>query len=62
MYYKDSDTLYIELRDRPILETRAFDENVLVDFDGQGNVCAITIEHASRLAGAPGFSYEEVSD
>jgi uncharacterized protein YuzE len=26
-----------------------------------GNICSITIEHASLRAGAPHFSYEEVA-
>jgi uncharacterized protein YuzE len=60
-YFTDTDTLLMELRDTPIAETRDLDENTVVDLDGNGNVCAITIEHASARAGAPDFSYEQVS-
>ncbi|MEX0653664.1 MAG: DUF2283 domain-containing protein [Phycisphaeraceae bacterium] len=46
-YFEDTDTLYIEFRDREIAESRELDENTLLDVDAQGNVCAITFEHAS---------------
>lgn len=47
-YFPDTDTLYIEFRDREIAESRDLDENTVLDLDGQGNICAITFEHASR--------------
>lgn len=60
-YYADTDTLMIEFRDVPVVETRDLDEDTLLDIDADGNVCAITVEHASKRAGAPEFSYEEVA-
>lgn len=60
-YYADTDTLYIEFRDVQVSETRDLDENTLLDLDGQGNVCAITVEHASERAGIPQFSYEQIA-
>lgn len=60
-YYADTDTLMIEFRDVPVAETRDLDEDTLLDIDADGNVCAITVEHASKRAGAPEFSYEEVA-
>lgn len=59
-YYRDTDTVYIEFREAPIAETRDFDENTVLDLDAQGNICAITVEHASRRTGIPQFSYEQV--
>lgn len=59
-YFAGTDTLLIELREAPIAETRDLDDDTLLDVDAQGNVCAITIEHASTRAGAPRFSYEQV--
>ncbi|MGH6852786.1 MAG: DUF2283 domain-containing protein [Methylocella sp.] len=47
-YFADTDTLYIEFRDRDIAETKDLDENTVLDFDATGNVCAITFEHASE--------------
>lgn len=47
-YFADTDTLYIEFRDRDIAETKDLDENTVLDLDVKGNVCAITFEHASE--------------
>jgi uncharacterized protein YuzE len=46
-YFADTDTLYIEFRDQAIFETRDLDENTLLDLDADGNICAMTFEHAS---------------
>ena len=47
-YFADTDTLYIEFRDRDIVESQDLDENTVLDLDAKGNVCAITFEHASE--------------
>lgn len=47
-YFADTDTLYIEFREREIVETKDLDENTVLDLDAEGNVCAITFEHASE--------------
>ncbi len=60
-YFPDTDTLHIEFRDVPAAETRDFDEDTLVDVDSEGKICAITVEHASKRAGIPQFSYEQVA-
>ena len=54
-------TLYIEFRDAPVAETRDLDENTLLEVDAQGDICAITVEHASERADIPRFSYEQVA-
>ena len=59
-YVQETDTLYIEFRDAEIVETRDLDENTLLDFDGKGNICALTIEHAKERTDVPHFSYEQV--
>ena len=46
-YFKDTDTLYIEFRANDIAESRDLDANTVMDVDAEGNVCAITFEHAS---------------
>ncbi len=61
-YFQETDTLYIEFRAVGVVETRDLDENTLLDIDGEGNVCGITIEHASERAGVPGFSYELIPE
>jgi len=55
-YFADTDTLLIEFRDVPVTETRDLDENTVLDVDAQGNICCITVEHASQRTGAPHFS------
>lgn len=60
-YFSDTDTLHIEFRDAPVCETRDLDENTLLDLDAGGDICAITVEHASKRAGIPQFSYEQVA-
>ncbi len=47
-YFEDTDTLYIEFRDSDIAESKDLDENTVLDVDINGNVCAITFEHASQ--------------
>jgi uncharacterized protein YuzE len=60
-YFEDTDTLLIEFREAPVAETRDLDENTVLDLDADGNICAITVEHASKRAGIPHFSYEQVT-
>jgi uncharacterized protein YuzE len=59
-YFPDTDTLYIEFKNAKVAETRDLDENTLLEFDEQGNICSITVEHASERADAPRFSFEQV--
>ncbi|HEY5932023.1 MAG TPA: DUF2283 domain-containing protein [Nitrospira sp.] len=47
-YFKDTDTLYIELLGSDISESKDLDENTVLDVDAKGDVCAITFEHASQ--------------
>lgn len=47
-YFEDTDTLYIEYLNSGIAESRELDENTILDVDEMGNVCAITVEHASQ--------------
>ena len=60
-YFADTDTLYIEFREKPVAETRDLDEDTLLDLDTQGNIVAITVEHASKRTGIPEFSYEQIA-
>jgi uncharacterized protein YuzE len=48
-YFDDTDTLYIELKFATVDETREVNENTLIDFDKDGQIVAITLEHASKL-------------
>jgi len=60
-YFQDTDTLYIELRSAPVNETQDLDENTLLDLDAEGNICAITVEHAKDRADIPNFTFEQIA-
>ena len=59
-YFEDTDTLYIELREAAVAETRDLDENTLIDIDDQGRMVAMTIEHAKDRAELANFVFERV--
>jgi uncharacterized protein YuzE len=59
-YFHDTDTLYIEFRAGRIIETKDLDENTQLDVDAEGNICALTIEHARERADLQHFSFEQV--
>ena len=60
-YFKDIDTLYIEFRELAIVESRDLDENTLLDVDAEGNVCAITFEHASARTDVQQITLEGIA-
>jgi uncharacterized protein YuzE len=49
-YFPDTDTLYIELRAEAAVETRDLDPRTLIDLDANGEVVAVTFEHARDRA------------
>ena len=60
-YFQETDTLYIEFRAVEVAETRDLDENTILDLDHSGNICGITIEHASEQTDIPKFSSEQIT-
>jgi len=59
-YFEDTDTLYLVFREATVDETRDLDENTLVEFDAQGNLVSMTIEHARDRADVANFSFQQV--
>ena len=55
-----SDTVYIELTKKEVVETKDINENAVVDFDVDGNLVAITLEHAKERADIFDFSFQQV--
>ena len=49
-YFSDTDTLYIDLANRPSTESEAISESLIVDFDDKGKPVGITIEDYSQTA------------
>ncbi len=47
-YFPDTDSLYIDLSQRPSVESREVSDGVVLDYDDQGNLAGIDIDHASR--------------
>ncbi len=60
-YFEDTDTLYIELSDSKVVETKELNENLYIDLDAEGRVVSLTIEHAKAASGKLDFSYETVA-
>jgi uncharacterized protein YuzE len=60
-YFEDTDTLYITLKNGSVAETRDLDENTLIEFDAEGNLVAMTIEHPRERAEFPDFSFQRVA-
>ena len=47
-YYPDTDSLYIDLSERPSAESREISDGVVLDYDAEGNLVGIDIDNASR--------------
>jgi uncharacterized protein YuzE len=48
-YYPETDSLYIDLNARPSSDSREIAEGLVVDFDSDGRVVGIDIQHASEI-------------
>ena len=59
-YFPDTDTVYMELTDKEVVETIDLNENTVIDLDASGNVVAITLEHARERANISEFSFQQV--
>jgi uncharacterized protein YuzE len=46
-YYADTDSLYIDLADRPSVESREVSTGVVLDYDAEGRIVGIDIDNAS---------------
>jgi uncharacterized protein YuzE len=60
-YFPDTDTVYIELTHNAVADTMELNENTIVDLDEDGNVVAITLEHARELATIADFTFQRVT-
>lgn len=47
-YYPDTDSMYIELSEKPSSESREVSPGVVLDYDAEGNIVGIDIDNASR--------------
>ena len=47
-YFPETDSLYIDLSEKPSVESREISEGVVLDYDSLGNLVGIDIDNASR--------------
>ena len=47
-YYPDTDSLYIDLAERPSAESKEVSEGIVLDYDAKGNLVGIDIDNASK--------------
>jgi len=47
-YYPDTDSLYIDLSEKPSIESKEISEGIVLDYDAEGNLVGIDIDNASK--------------
>jgi uncharacterized protein YuzE len=47
-YYSETDSLYIDLSEKPSAESREISAGVVLDYDAEGNLVGIDIDNASK--------------
>ncbi len=57
-YYPETDSLYIDLVDRPSVESEEVRPGIVLDFDSDGNLVGIDIDNASKVANLSKFEIE----
>lgn len=48
-YYPETDSLYIDLSEKQSVDSKEVAEGVVVDFDEDGAIVGIDIDHASKI-------------
>jgi uncharacterized protein YuzE len=60
-YFPETDTLDIEFKPSAVAESKDLDENIVLDLDADGRICAMAIEHARERTDYPQVSFEPVA-
>ncbi len=47
-YFQDTDTLLLEFSNSTVVDTHDLNENTLVEFDTNGKLVGLTVEHAKE--------------
>jgi uncharacterized protein YuzE len=47
-YYPDTDSLYIDLSEKPSIKSLEVSEGIVLDYDASGNLVGIDIDNASK--------------
>ncbi|MBI2844695.1 MAG: DUF2283 domain-containing protein [Armatimonadetes bacterium] len=48
-YYPETDSLYIDLVEKPSADSHEIRPGIVLDFDAEGNLVGIDIDHASKV-------------
>ncbi len=60
-YFAETDTLFVQLNDKEVVDTHEINQNTFLDMDVDGNLVAITLEHARDTANILDFSFQQAS-
>ena len=59
-YFQGTDTLLISYSDGKIVETREVNEDVLIEFDAEGKIVSVMIEHAGEHIDGSKLFFEQI--
>lgn len=59
-YYPETDSLYIDLIDAPSQESEEVRPGVVLDFDAEGRLVGIDIDHASKNAAITSLQVQDL--
>ena len=48
-YYPDTDSLYIDMSEKPSVESKVISDGVVLDYDKDGQLVGIDLDNASRI-------------
>jgi len=48
-YFKDTDTLYIDIKETQSVESQEVSRGIVLDFDSDGNLTGIEIDNAQKV-------------
>ena len=61
-YYRETDSLYIDLAERPATDSREVVPGVVLDFDSSGQLVGIDIDHARHIVNLARLEAEALPD
>nr|WP_290224326.1 DUF2283 domain-containing protein [Trichocoleus desertorum] len=61
-YYPETDTLYIQLKNEPSTESEEIAHDVVIDFDANGKIVGIDIDHASQAVDLSELNIESLAE
>ena len=59
-YYRETDSLYIDLTEKPSSDSREVAPGVVLDFDHEGHIVGINIDNASNVVDLSRLEVDEL--